>query len=153
MILFAYNPVMRDNKFLESKLDKIINNHFADVKISNNVRIKFGRKAVKRLGSIRRVEKRGIRGLLARNTDTEITLSGYFRDTEVPEYVLDAVIAHELCHYSHGFSSPLPQLYEHPHKGNIVEKEMKKRGLGPILIQHKKWIENQWFSYIRSLYR
>lgn len=144
---------MRDNRFLEEKLDGIINKHFSDVSISNNVRIKFGRKAVKRLGSIRRIRKRGLRGLIAKNMDTEITLSGYFRAPEVPEYVIDAVIAHELCHYFHGFSSPLPQLYEHPHKGNIVEKEMLKRGLDMTLSQHKSWIDKEWFPYIKSLYR
>jgi hypothetical protein len=77
-----------------------------------------------------------------------ITITGYFRDDVVPEYVVDSTIAHELVHYAHGFHSPHPQLYEHPHKGGIVDKELVKRGMGETLAKQQHWLKHEWLAIV-----
>ena len=47
---------MRDNTWLENKMWEMLHNNFADVPITNDLIIKFGRRAKRRLGSIRRRE-------------------------------------------------------------------------------------------------
>lgn len=134
---------MRDNKYLADKLTKIWENHFADVPVANNVFVKFGQKAKTRLGSIRF-------GRSKDNQNTHISITGYFSDYRIPDYVVEGVLAHELAHYSHGFFSPHRRLYRHPHKHKIVDKELTKRGLESILILQKKWLKNNWREYIKE---
>lgn len=141
---------MRDNEWLQEQLAWLWYKHFSDVAQPNDVRIKFGRPAVARLGSI----KWGRKPVAHHDGSTQrrsiITITGYFKDETIPDNVVTAVIAHELTHYAHGFSSPNPQLYKHPHHGGIVDKEMVKRGLGPILKEHKQWLKQHWANYIRN---
>lgn len=125
---------MRDNLWLDLKLSEIWERHFADVSRSNEVEIKFGKRARTRLGSIRKSPKSG----------TLITITGFFKDEQVPKYIIDLTIAHELCHYAHGFFSPLPQLSKHPHQGGLVDSELIKRGFGDQLIAQKKWLKQKW---------
>jgi len=129
---------MRDNEWLENRMDFVIRRYFADAKIPNSLYIKFGQKARTRLGSIRK-----------RGRDTEITMCGHFKDDKIPEFVVDAVIGHELCHYVHGFSSPLPQLARHPHSGGLVSREMSMRGMGELEKKQKKWIKDNWLKYLK----
>ena len=72
-------------------------------------------------------------------------------DERVPEYVIDTTLAHELVHYMHGFNSPLPQKYKHPHRGGIVDKELIKRGFGHNLSMEKVWAKNQWEKLFRVI--
>lgn len=130
---------MRDDIFLSDRLDFLWGKYFADISKSNKVYIKFGRKAVKRLGSIRQKND---------ETDTIIILNGHFKDKKIPCHVIDATIVHELCHYAHGFSSPLPQLSRFPHRGGLVDKELIRRGLLNLLEKEKKWLNKNWFKYI-----
>lgn len=133
---------MRDNLFLKQRLNFLWNEYYGDIPRSNQVDICFGRKAEKRLGSIRqRVD----------HTDTLIMLNGHFRDRKIPDYVLDATIVHELSHYAHGFSSPLPQLSRFPHRGGMVDKELFKRGLGELLAKETGWLNKNWTKYLRSI--
>lgn len=161
---------MRDDKWLFQKLDEIWDGHFSDVPQNNDVSIKFGRRARQRLGSIkqedssfchsrpplsflrRRESLRRINsgGNLDKNRKTIITINGLFRDLSVPEYVVTATIAHEMCHYAHGFSSPLEQRHPHPHYGGVVTKEMKERGFGEILKKQKKWLKEEWPQLLKE---
>lgn len=132
---------MRDDTFLCDRLDFLWSKYFADVSKSNKVHIKFGRKAVKRLGSIRqKIDE----------TDTIIILNGHFKDKEIPRHIIDATIVHELCHYTHGFSSPLPQLSRFPHRGGLVDRELIRRGLSGLLEKEKKWLNRNWFKHIAN---
>ena len=140
---------MRDNEWLENRLEYIQRKHFADAKISNALLIRFGRRARRVLGSIRKNQERSILDKLAGNFDTQIIINGHFRDEQIPEFMVDSVIGHELCHYVHGFSSPLPQLSRHPHKGGIVNYEMAKRGMGDLELEQKKWIKANWLKYLK----
>jgi hypothetical protein len=141
---------MRDNEWLENRIEYIQRKHFADAKIANALLIRFGRRARRVLGSIRKNPERSILDKLAGNFDTQIIINGHFRDERIPEFMVDSVIGHELCHYVHGFSSPLPQLARHPHKGGIVNYEMAKRGLGELELKQKRWIKKYWLAYLRK---
>lgn len=132
---------MRDNFFLKKRLDYLWNKYFKDVERSNRVNICFGRKAEKRMGSIRqRID----------HTDTLILLNGYFRDLKIPTFVIDATIVHELCHYAHGFSSPLPQLSKFPHRGGLVDKEIAARGLSRLVGRETRWLNKNWIRHMRE---
>lgn len=140
---------MRDDTWLFSKLDEIWDQYFSDIPQDNDVVIKFGRKARCRLGSIKQ-ETKTVFDLADKKRKTIITINGLFRNPVVPEYVVEATIAHELCHYAHGFSSPLEKKYASPHQGGIVTREMKDRGLTEILSKQKKWLKDFWPQYIKE---
>jgi hypothetical protein len=135
----------RDHKWLNNRLALIWHRYYPDVQIANNVFVKFGRPAITRLGSIKYGRKK-------ENPNTIITINGFFTDPEIPEFVIDAVLAHELTHYAHGFCSPLEQAYRHPHQGGVVKNEMKDRGLNQLLKSEKKWIKENWPAYIKKHY-
>lgn len=120
--------------------------YFNDVKGHRDlVDISFGRRAKTRLGSIKQTG-----GLKKRSI---ITINGLFRDEAIPEEIINATIAHELCHFVHGFSSPLPQLASHPHQGGIVDKELKGRGLGDLLTFQKKWLKTEWPAIVKANFK
>lgn len=135
---------MRDNSWLELKLDNIWREYFFDIERVNNVTIKFGKRARARLGSIKQLHSHRQQN----DNDSVITLTGYFKDERVPEYIIDLTIAHELCHYAHGFSSPHPQISKHPHSGGVVDNELKVRGLEKQLKDQKKWLKEVWPTLI-----
>lgn len=149
----CYNEPMRNDQWLEDRLDLIWNKHFFDIEKKNPILIHFGKKAKTRLGSIRlaRSMEQGVRsieinppGSLHPAPNSLITITGYFRDEIVPEYVVDLVIAHELCHYAHGFCSSHPQLYKNPHQGKVIDKELYKRGFGEKIKEQKAWLKESW---------
>jgi hypothetical protein len=128
--------VKRDDAWLQQVLDKIWDNYFSDVPQDNDVRIVFGRRAKRRLGSI---------SLDPKNSDTSlITMNGIFKNADVPEFVIEATIVHELTHYSHGFNSPLMQSKAHPHAGGVMKREFSERGLLELYLQQKRWLKTNW---------
>lgn len=134
---------MRDNNWLKDRLLQIWQRYFPDVKVQNEIFVRFGRPARTRLGSIKFGRRKD-------NPKTYITLTGYFRDPEIPEFMVDSVLAHELTHYAHGFYSPRTQLFRHPHKHGVVNKELTKRGLDDILKLQKRWLKQNWRDYLRE---
>ena len=119
-------------------LDEIWQTYFADVPRVNQVDIAYGRPWKRRLGLIR---------LSLDNTTSFIGVNALLQLPRVPEYILITTIAHELTHYTHGFGSPLPRLYEHPHANNVVKSELANRGLGETLEMCNEWIDKEWFSF------
>lgn len=135
---------MRNNNFLINRMNEIWQECFSDQVISSQIRIKFGRRARKRLGSIREsIQNDQI-------YETLILINGHFKNLEVPDFVIDATIAHELCHYVHGFGSASPQKHQYPHRGGVIEKEMESRGLTELIQKEKDWLNKNWFRYIDS---
>lgn len=131
---------MRDNNYLKTLLTTIWDKYFSDVPIANVVTIKFGNRSYRQLGAIK--SKRG-------DTSTSsIVLTSHFKEESVPEHVLLTTIAHEIAHYAHGFNSPLPKLYKHPHRGNIVDKELIKRGMKEDLANSKEWLDKNWKTVV-----
>jgi hypothetical protein len=77
-----------------------------------------------------------------------IILTRYFTDINVPESVLISTISHEICHYAHGFHSPLPKKYKYPHKGGVVNKELSVRGLDTVIKESDIWLKENWIDTI-----
>jgi hypothetical protein len=133
---------MRDDKWLYQLLDNIWDQHFSDVPQDNFVRIVWGRKTRNRLGSIKVDPK-----------DPEvsiITLNSLFKDSEVPEFVIKATLVHELCHYAHGFNSPLEQKYRHPHAHGVMRAEFKERGLEVLYVKQRRWLRAYWHIVVEK---
>lgn len=122
----------RDDSWLLHRLNHLWENYFGDVTQDNPVFIGFGRYSKLRLGSIR----------LERHTKrTYITITGMFKDPTIPMDVVDHTIAHEMCHYTHGFSSLKPRLHKFPHHGGVVNKELKKRGMDFLIKAYSRWLK------------
>ena len=125
---------MRDNFWLDSRLNAIWMMLFDDTPRPNRVLVRFKGRWKNKFGHIR----------MLKDKSTEIAINGLFRSSLVPEYIVDLTVAHELVHYIHGFHSPLPRLFTHPHKGGIVNKELKKRGFSEMIKLERKWVKEQW---------
>lgn len=150
---------MRDNKYLEQLLYDIWETSFCDIPRLNAVVIKYGKYSRRQLGSIKMIKEKEIldryiekfkidKDNLEEYSVSLITITKYFSQPLVPEFVIKATIVHELCHYAHGFNSPLKKLYNHPHRGNIIKKEFNKRDLLDIYLQSKKWLKQNWISIV-----
>jgi hypothetical protein len=130
----------RDETWLQQILDKIWDNYFNEVPQANDVRIVFGRRAKRRLGSISLDPADGKTSI--------ITINSIFKLPEVPEFVVEATIFHELTHYAHGFSSPLDKAQKHPHAGGVMRREFAERGLLELYQQQKRWLKSNWPSIV-----
>lgn len=151
--------MVRDNKYLENLLYDLWENNFCDVARLNLVAIKYGKHSKRQLGSIRLIKDRDTfdryikrynlnKDIFENKTVSLINITRYFTYDYVPEYVIRSTIAHELCHYTHGFSSPLEKKYKYPHQGSIIKKELNDRGLIDIYIDSKKWLKDNWITVI-----
>ena len=126
---------MRTAAWLESELETLLKGPFADLEIVNRLEVHWGRKAQRRFGSIKMRRDKKV---------SSITINGLFRDEAIPEQIIQATLAHELSHYVHGFSSPLPRKYKSPHAGGVIEREFKKRGLSLLSAYERQWTKNHW---------
>jgi len=133
---------MRNNLWLKKLAKKVWRKHFSDVAPANDLRVKFGRFAKWQLGAIRQSQK-------GKNNPSLITINGYFKNPVVPQYVIEAILAHEFIHYISGFSSSKPKLCKYPHRGGIIKNEMKRRGLSEIEKKQKEWIKKKWQIIIK----
>ena len=131
---------MRNQLWLENKLEQIWNLLFPEVERKNKVIIQFKGKPKCRFGYIKKKKEA-----------TLIAINSLFQSPLVPEYVIDITVAHELVHYMHGFNSPLPKQYKHPHQGNIVNKELIKKGFATSLKLEKQWVKKEWFKIYKQL--
>ena len=128
--------IERDNAWLQARLDDIWDRWFSDVPQVNDVRIMFGRRAKRRLGSISLDP--------ANHNISVITMNGLFRSPEIPEFIVQATIVHELTHYAHGFNSPLARAQAHPHAGGVMKREYSERGLLELYLNQKRWLKINW---------
>ncbi|MEI7578502.1 MAG: SprT-like domain-containing protein [bacterium] len=144
----------RDNHWLTEIMFELWENHFVDIPRKNHVVIKFGKRAKRQLGCIKWAEDPVKRKVATHVADdqriSQINITRYFEDDNIPEEVVIATIAHEMCHYAHGFNSPLQQQFNHPHKGGIIRKELIKRGLGEYYRISRKWLKLNWLNYLKT---
>ena len=159
---------IRDNIWLENKMYDLWEEYFNDIPRQNLVVIRFGKRSARQLGSIKwaNASTTGVKKVIARLERQHgeklseifedprvsvITITRLYQDENIPEYVVDSTISHEMIHYAHGFSSPLKQLYAHPHKGGLIRKEMLARGMGDVWRNAKKWLKQNWGEHISSM--
>lgn len=124
---------IRNNAWLLARLDYLWSNFFPDISQENPVFIKFGKYSRLRLGSIKYDPRKGT---------SEITITSMFKDQTIPVEVVDHTIAHELCHYTHGFSSPRERAHKYPHSGGVIKREMEERSLGHLYVAYQKWVKS-----------
>jgi len=132
---------MRDQSWLQNMFEELWERHFSDVSRLNDIEVKFSRNARTRLGSIRMTRDK---------KKSRILINGLFKDPLIPTQVVEAVLAHEIVHYVHGFSSPLKQKYRHPHRGGVVKHEMIARGLEHQYRVEKSWTKENWNKLVHS---
>ncbi|MBV8083910.1 MAG: hypothetical protein JO247_03755 [Chloroflexi bacterium] len=132
----------RDNGWLGQQLDYIWRRWFPDVDAVTPVSIRFVRPWKRRLAVIYLTDDEG---------RSFIGVNRYLRDPRVPYTVCLVTIAHELVHYAHGFGSHHPRRYQHPHRGNVVQRELTKRGLGEELGFYTDWTNDRWFELLPDL--
>lgn len=133
---------VRDEAWLYGLLDDIWDRFFSDVSQENTVRIRFGRKAKTRLGSIMRDRQDP--------GTTIITVNSLFKDEQIPESIVRATIVHELSHYAHGFNSPLQQQFSFPHADGVMRREFKERGLEDLYVEQKAWLKANWPTIVQQ---
>ena len=129
----------RDNAWLAGRLDHIWELLYSDVERLNHVHVRFKGRWKNKFGHIKRIKD-----------DTEIVVNSLLRDPQVPEFLIDITLAHELAHYAHGFNSPHKRKYKHPHAGGVVTKELQRRGFGHMLRLEKDYIRKHWPQFVRS---
>ncbi len=132
---------MRDKIWLMNRLEQIWGRYFLDSEKKNEIRIMFKGKSRNNFGNIR----------LTKDEATLIRINELFRNEKVPEWIIDLTIAHELVHYIHGFFSPHPRMYKHPHKGSVVKKELIKRGFDLGKYNESKWFKEFWLKNFEEI--
>ena len=129
---------VRDSQWLHNTLHDIWDRYFNDTPRVNTVRISFGGAWKTRLGLI----------TLSEDQQTSyIQINALLRLSDVPEYVTTVTVAHEMVHYAHGFGSPLPQRYKHPHRGGIVKRELFRRGMEREYHLYDEWVYSRWYDF------
>ena len=129
---------VRDGRWLREILRDIWDRYFRDTPRVNVVQISYGAPWKTRLGSITLSED---------HRTSYIQVNGLLRLTDIPECVTTVTIAHEMVHYAHGFGSPLPQRYKHPHRGGIVKRELIRRGMELEYARYDEWVYNHWYDF------
>ena len=129
-------PYHRQN--VNMYLETIWQHYFSDIPRMNDVQIAYRHPWKSRLGLIR---------MTLDNTLSFIGINALLLHQQIPEYLFITTIAHELTHYAHGFGSPLPRLYPHPHANNVVTIELERRGLREYVQQSDTWIDKHWFPF------
>lgn len=129
---------MREDSYLAKRLDHIWAKYFSDVPKKEEIEICFGRDAVYRFGSIK---------FCYTDKIVRITINGRFRDKKYPLGIIDHTIAHELVHYAQGFPTPGPRLHRYPHRGGVIDKELKSRKLDQLVTFYHSWVKNYLKSF------
>ena len=134
----TWDSRVRDSEWLRDEMDGIWSRYFADMPRVNTVEIAFRRSWKRRLGVI---------SLSEDEQTTRIGINALLAHPDVPYCLTLVTVAHELVHYLHGFGSPLPRRFAHPHRGGIVTRELVQRGLAPDLEEYGQWIQQHWWSF------
>lgn len=129
---------VRTTQWLQREMDEIWRRYFDDTPRLNDVDIQFRRPWKQRLGVI---------SMTRDAATTQIGINSLLSRLETPYCLTLVTVAHELAHYAHGFGSPLPRRYAHPHRGGVVTRELRRRGLAAPLGEYSAWIHQHWWSF------
>jgi predicted SprT family Zn-dependent metalloprotease len=130
------------DSFLAKRVADLVRENFKERGLPNLLTFKWGEKWKNTLGRIQ--------PLKTSEFGSVIEINPLLAEIEVPEYVLDAVIMHELTHYFQGFGSNHERKHKHPHKGGIVDKELDRLGWEEIRKNADKWIKENWHKHYRN---
>jgi len=130
------------NNYLAKKTAELIRENFANKEVTNLLVVKLGKRWKRTLGHIKTLKEREYGSL--------IEINPLLFDPEVPEYVLDYVIMHELTHYFQGFGSNHEKKHKHPHRGKVVEKELARLGWEEIYKKADKWLKENWAKILHK---
>ena len=130
------------NNYLAKKTASLIRENFAERGVTNFLVVQTGRKWKRTLGHIKTLK--------SNDYGSTIEINPMLFDLDVPEYVLDYVIMHELTHYFQGFASNHEKKHKHPHRGGIVEKELARLGWEEIQKNSDKWIKENWDTLLKK---
>jgi len=125
------------DQYLARKTACLIRENFAQRGVTNLLVIKWGGKWKRTLGHIKPLNKDKEYGSL-------IEINKLLQDPDVPEFVLDYVLMHELTHYFQGFGSNHEKKGTHPHRGGLVDKELERLGWKEIMEKSDKWLKESW---------
>jgi hypothetical protein len=128
------------DNYLTRKTASLIRENFGERGVTNLLVVKTGKRWKRTLGHIKPFEHSEYGSL--------IEINSLLFDLDVPEYVLDYVIMHELTHYFQGFASNHEKKFLNPHRGGIVEKELERLGWKEIQEKSDKWIKENWDSIL-----
>ena len=128
----------------EQNLYDIVTQFRALLKIPDTVKIKirWGRKAKRVLGSVRLLKDVSV-----------IRISQYLADFNVPDYVLEEVILHEMIHIKTGYGSSIEKQYKNAHRGGIIRKEMDAVGKAQLYDESDAWVKKNWYKHVRNYNR
>jgi hypothetical protein len=126
----------RTDEWLQERLHSLWETFFRDAQKGYPMEARFGARARYRFGSI--VGRHGV---------CLIRVNGLFAHPDVPEYVVDATLAHELAHYVHGYGSGLKKRHAHPHRGGVIEEEMAQRGCLFLEEKAERWRRQRWQAF------
>lgn len=129
---------VRSDEWLATYLGLIWDAHFSDVPWVDTIDIRFGRPWKTVLGFITLEDVEDVGQICF------IRINWLMQLSQVPESVVELIIAEEIVHYTHGFGSTLPRKYRYPHKGSVVPKELRSRGMGHLLTPCSAWIDKEW---------
>lgn len=139
---------MRTNVWLEQQFESVWHRYFHDVERVTPIKISFGRYAYQRLGSIM-LQTARINGETVEYS--RITISSLLKNPQIPDIIIDQVIAHEIVHYIHGFGSHHPRKLRHPHQGGVILKEFRRRGLWELYRAYQAWMKIHWTTLLKDL--
>ena len=128
------------DKFLSSKAASLIRENFPERGVTNLLVVKWGKRWRNTLGHIKPLENAEFGSV--------IEINSLMKSTEVPEFVLDSVIMHELVHYFQGFGSNHEKKSRHPHKGGVVDKELARLGWAELAGKSDAWIKANWHAMV-----
>ena len=131
---------MRDESWLINRFYFVWQAYFPEVEKRNHVVTRWKGKWRNKFGHIKKLK----------DNNTEIVINSLFKDERIPEYVIDITLAHEIVHYMHGFNSPHEKQFKYPHQGNIVNRELKKRGLDSYLKMEKRFVKEKWPNIVKE---
>lgn len=133
--------IMRDDNWLVERVEQHCLAYFSQLKRLNPIAVKFAIHARNKYGSIQ-----------LKGNVSYIRVNHLYALPEVPEFVVDETLIHELIHYSHGFGSTLTKKFLHPHRGGVIEKEFVALGIESLMERASEWRTQHWDALYNTHY-
>ena len=129
------------DKYLNSKAASLIRENFPERGVTNLLVVRWGRRWRNTLGHIKPLKDEEFGSV--------IEINALMKSTEIPEFVIDSVLMHELVHYFQGFGSNHEQKSRHPHRGGVVDRELERLGWKEIIEKSDKWVDDNWHDFVK----